>query len=317
MSGLVLSWSGGKDSAWALHELRRRGREVVSLITTVTRDAGRVAIHGVRRTLVRQQAAYADLPLVEVELPTPCSNELYLFALGSALAELRARTGIDAVGFGDLFLAEIREWRQQALAPLGLRAEFPLWGMRTDLLSETMLTNGLTARIACVDPARLGREWAGAPWDRAFLAGLPPDVDPCGERGEFHTFVTGGPMFSRSIAVEPGDVVERDGMVYRDLAAPSDPPEDRAAGTSPCRNICRLGPDGACDGCGRSMAEIAGWLAMPEARRQAVMARVREWRVRGGPPQAGGQSAGSPPPASGAAGPSGSPTPPATAKSSP
>lgn len=295
MSGLVLSWSGGKDSAWALHALRRRGREVVSLITTVTRDADRVAIHGVRRTLVRQQAAYADLPLVEVELPTPCSNEVYLFAWGSALVELRARTGIDAVGFGDLFLAEIREWREQALAPLGLRAEFPLWGMRTDLLGESMLAEGLTARIACLDPARLRREWAGAPWDRTFLTALPPNVDPCGERGEFHTFVTGGPMFTRSIAVEPGQVVERDGMVYRDLAPPSDLAEEQRF--SPCRNICRLGPDNTCDGCGRSMAEIAGWLAMPDVRRQAVMARVRDWRVRGAPPPREAQTADAPPPA--------------------
>lgn len=283
MSGVALAWSGGKDSAWALHELRRRGRGVAALVTTVTRGLDRTAGHGVRRGLVRRQAACLDLPLVEVEVPSPCSNELYEFAWGSALAELRVRAGIEGVAFGDLFLRDLREWRERTLAPLGLLAEFPLWGMRSDLLSEAMTRAGLEARVVCLDPARVDRQWAGAAWDRDFLAALPPDVDPCGERGEFHTFVTAGPMFPKRIPVEAGEVEERDGLVYADLTLPSHLPGERAGLTTPCRNICRIGPDGACDGCGRSLAEIAGWLAMPEGRRQAVMARVREWRVRGEP----------------------------------
>jgi uncharacterized protein (TIGR00290 family) len=281
MGGLALSWSGGKDAAWALHELRRRGQDVATLVTTITRDFDRVAIHGVRRSLVRRQAAHLGLPLVEVELPWPCSNELYEFAWGSALAELREREGIRAVAFGDLFLADVRTWRERVLAALGLGAEFPLWGMRTDLLSEAMLAAGVEARIACLDPARVDRMWAGAPWDRAFLAAQPRGVDPCGERGEFHTLVTNGPMFAQALPVETGGTVEREGMVYSDLTAPTGlAPEGSLA--SPCRDICRLGDDGACDGCGRSLPEIAGWVTMPDDRRRAVLARVRDWQPRGG-----------------------------------
>jgi uncharacterized protein (TIGR00290 family) len=273
MGGIAVSWSGGKDSFWALRELRGRGREVVALVTTISREFDRVAIHGVRRTLLRLQAARLGLPLVEVELPWPCSNEQYEAAWSAAVAELRDRAGITAVGFGDLFLADVRAYRERLLARLGIGAEFPLWGARTDSLSRAMLDAGVEARIVCLDPLRLDRRWAGAAWDRRLLVELPASVDPCGENGEFHTFVTGGPLFEAPLAVEPGVTLERDGFVFADLLP--------ATIESPCRNVCRLGDDGRCDGCGRTLAEIAEWSSMPVEGRRAVMQRVRSWAVRG------------------------------------
>jgi len=220
---VILSWSTGKDAAWTLHLLRQQDRQVAALLTTVTRTFDRVAIHGVRRSVARQQAARAGLPLVEVELPWPCSNEMYEFAISAALHDLAGRTGAGAVAFGDLFLEDVRAYRERLLRPLGLTAEFPLWGMRTDLLAERMLRAGIAGRVASLDPTKLDRSLAGAAWDERFVLDLPSSVDPCGERGEFHTVVTAGPMFSEPCALVPGKVVERDGFVYADFRLEAEP----------------------------------------------------------------------------------------------
>ncbi len=214
---IALSWSSGKDAAWALHLLRQQGHDVSMLITTVTRDFDRVAIHGVRRSVLRQQAARVDLPLLEIELPWPCSNELYEFAMGAALARLKEREDISAVAFGDLFLADVRAYRERLLAPHGLEPLFPLWGMRTDLLMRNMIRAGVVAHVASLDPAKVPSRFAGWAIDRAFLDALPPEVDPCGEYGEFHTVVSDGPMFASPVPLIPGEIVERDGFVYADF----------------------------------------------------------------------------------------------------
>ncbi len=219
---IALSWSTGKDAAWSLHLLRQQGREVTALISTVTRDFDRVAVHGVRRSVLRYQAAMVGLPLFEVELPHPCSNELYEFAFGEALRNVREQTGISGVAFGDIFLADVRAYRERLLEPLDLIPEFPLWGMRTDLMIRNMLRAGVVAHVACLDPAKVPARFAGWAIDREFLDALPPEVDPCGENGEFHTVVSDGPMFSAPLRLIPGEVVEREGIVYADftLTAP-------------------------------------------------------------------------------------------------
>lgn len=216
---VLLSWSSGKDSAWALQRLRARGEvEVVGLVTTVNAAAGRVAMHAVRETLLRAQAAAAGLPLVTVPIPSPCSNEAYERAFGAALAEARAG-GVTAVAFGDLFLEDIRAYRERQVAAAGLAPLFPLWGEDTAALARAMLAAGLAARLTCIDPRVLPRTLAGRAFDAALLAELPEGVDPCGERGEFHTFCHAGPMFAREIPVAVGEVVERDGFVFADLVA--------------------------------------------------------------------------------------------------
>lgn len=214
---VALSWSSGKDAAWALHLLRQQGADVSVLVTTITREFDRVAMHGIRRSVVRRQAALVDLPLVEVELPWPCSNEMYEFAFSSTLAGLKEREGIGAVAFGDLYLADVRAYRERMLAPLGLEATFPLWGMRTDLLAQRMLRSGVEAFVAVLDPDKVDRRYAGARWDASMIASLPPSVDPCGERGEFHTVITGGPMFAATLPLYPGEVVSREGFVFADF----------------------------------------------------------------------------------------------------
>ena len=214
---LALSWSSGKDAAWTLHLLRQQGVDVSVLVTTVVAEFGRVAMHGVRRRVVRHQAALVDLPLIEVSLPWPCSNEMYEFALSATLADLKDREGITGVAFGDLFLGEVRAYRERMLRPLGLTAEFPLWGIRTELLAERMLRAGVEAFIAVVDPTKLDRSLAGSRWTRALMRGFPASVDPCGENGEFHTVVADGPMFGSPMTLYAGEVVERDGFVYADF----------------------------------------------------------------------------------------------------
>ncbi len=214
---IALSWSSGKDAAWALHLLRQQGHDVSMLITTVTRDFDRVAIHGVRRSVLRQQAARVDLPLLEVELPWPCSNELYEFAMGAALARLKQREEISAIAFGDLFLADVRAYRERLVAPYGLEPLFPLWGMRTDLLMRNMIRAGVVAHVASLDPGKVPTRFAGWAIDRAFLDALPHEVDPCGENGEFHTVVSDGPMFASPVPLVPGEIVEREGFVYADF----------------------------------------------------------------------------------------------------
>jgi uncharacterized protein (TIGR00290 family) len=213
----LLAWSSGKDSAWALHVLRQRGEvEVVGLLTTLNQAFERVAMHAVRVALLRAQAAAAGLPLVEVPLPWPCSNADYEAAMGAALERARDE-GVTAVAFGDLFLEDIRRYREERMAATGLEPLFPLWAEPTDALARRMLAGGLRARLTCVDPRQLAPAFAGREFDEALLADLPPAVDPCGERGEFHTFAYAGPMFSRPVGLRAGDVVERDGFVFADL----------------------------------------------------------------------------------------------------
>ena len=213
----LLSWSSGKDSAFALHEMRRAGElEIVGLLTTVNRRFDRVAMHAVRIELLRRQAAAAGLPLVLVEIPWPCPNGAYEQAIGEALRRAKA-DGISHVVFGDLFLADIRAYREAQLAALGLVPVFPLWQRDTRELAYAMIASGLSARLTCIDPRVLDRRFAGRTFDRTLLEELPASVDPCGEHGEFHTFVTDGPMFAQAIDVTPGEIVERDGFVFADL----------------------------------------------------------------------------------------------------
>jgi len=213
----LVSWSSGKDSAWALHEVRQANRfEPVALLTTVTGTFGRVSIHGVREELLRRQAEETGLPLRTVSIPHPCSNALYEDAVLTELS-LARRQGITHVVFGDLFLEDVREYRERLLAREGLEGVFPLWGRATDELAGEMLGGGLRAVLVCVDPARLPGRFAGREFDAAFLEERPAEVDACGERGEFHTFAHAGPMFRREIRVTRGEIVGRDGLVYADL----------------------------------------------------------------------------------------------------
>jgi uncharacterized protein (TIGR00290 family) len=191
--------------------------EVVALVTTVVPEFDRVAMHGIRASLLRAQAAATGLPLLEVALPWPCSNERYEAAFAEALDAARTRWGVTHVAFGDLFLTEIRAYREALLARVGLTPVFPIWGLPTEPLLGTMLQSGVRARIVCLDPSRVGRELAGRELDAELAARLPAEVDRCGERGEFHTFVTAGPMLRHQIAVQPGQIVERNGFVFADL----------------------------------------------------------------------------------------------------
>jgi len=213
----VVSWSSGKDAAFALHEVRQAGHlEVTGLLTTTTRTFHRVSMHGVREALLDLQAEAVGLPLVKVEIPFPCPNEVYARAMTEAVRRLRAE-GVEVVVFGDLFLEDVRQYREASLRGSGLRAEFPLWGRPTAELARSMIASGLDATLVCVDPRQLPARFAGRRFDAALLRELPSSVDPCGERGEFHTFVTGGPMFARPVRTAPGPIVVRDGFVFADL----------------------------------------------------------------------------------------------------
>ena len=213
----LVAWSSGKDAAWALHELRQRGDvEVVGLLTTVTETFERVSMHAVRKALLERQAAALGLPCREVRIPWPCPNERYEAEMARALAEARA-AGVTRVAFGDLFLADVRAYRESRMAGSGVEPLFPLWGRDTAALAREMIAGGLRASLTCVDPRRLDRAFAGRAFDAALLEALPSDVDPCGERGEFHTFAWDGPMFSAPIPVAGGEVVEREGFVFADL----------------------------------------------------------------------------------------------------
>jgi uncharacterized protein (TIGR00290 family) len=218
---VILSWSSGKDSAWALHLLRHDASvEVVALLTTLNTEFQRVAMHGTRRSVLEAQAAAAGLPLWVVPLPWPCSNEIYEQRMAEACARAIAEK-IEAVAFGDLFLADIRAYRERQLAPTGLDPLFPLWEIPTGTLARQMISGGLRARLACVDTRQLPASFAGRDFDAALLADLPVSTDPCGERGEFHTCVYAGPMFSSPIALSAGEVVDRDGFTYADFTPPS------------------------------------------------------------------------------------------------
>ncbi|MBZ5608082.1 MAG: adenine nucleotide alpha hydrolase [Acidobacteriia bacterium] len=217
MKRCALSWSSGKDSAWSLYLLRQNPDvEVVALITTINQEFDRVAMHAVRRELVEQQAASAGLPLWTIPLPWPCSNEQYEARMQAVCARA-VNEGIQAIAFGDLFLADIRAYREKQLRGTGLQPLFPVWGLPTHNLAQEMIQAGLRAKITCVDPKVLPREFAGRDFDAAFLADLPPSVDPCGENGEFHSFVYDGPMFRTPLQLEAGQIVERDGFVFADL----------------------------------------------------------------------------------------------------
>ena len=213
----LVSWSSGKDSAWMVHVLRQTpGIELRGLLTTVNAAASRVAMHAVRETLLQQQADALDLPLRLVPIPSPCPNEVYAQVMGDAVRAAVA-DGFTHVAFGDLFLADIRAYREQQLAGSGLTPLFPLFGADTASLARQMLAAGLRARLTCIDPRVLERRFVGREFDDALLAELPATVDPCGERGEFHSFAYDGPMFNRPIPVVAGEVVERDGFVFADL----------------------------------------------------------------------------------------------------
>ncbi len=213
----LLSWSSGKDSAWSLHVLRERGEvEVVGLLTTINETHDRVAMHAVRSELLRKQAEAAGLELFVILLPWPCSNDEYERRMSDALARAKER-GIEHVAFGDLFLEDVRRYREERLSGTGISPLFPLWGVPTPDLARSMLAGGLRARLTCVDPKKLAREFAGRDFDATLLGELPPSVDPCGENGEFHSFAFAGPMFREPIAIRSGEVVERDGFVFADV----------------------------------------------------------------------------------------------------
>ena len=215
---VLLSWSSGKDSVWALRLLRARPEvEVMGLLTTFNGAANRVAMHAVRRALVEAQAERVGLPLWSYDLPSPCSNAEYEEVLRRAFARARAE-GVEAVAYGDLFLQDIRSYRERQMAGSGLEAMFPVWGLPTPALAQEMLDAGLRAKLTCVDPAQLDAAYAGREFDREMLAGLPASVDPCGERGEFHTFVYEAPdVFSRAIEVDVREVLMRDGFCFADV----------------------------------------------------------------------------------------------------
>ncbi len=214
---VLLSWSSGKDAAYALHILRMSGEvEVAGLLTTLNSAFDRVAMHGVRADLLEAQARAAALPLWPVPLPWPCSNEAYEAAMAGAWARA-AGEGITAVAFGDLFLEDVKAYREARLAGTGLEALFPLWGRPTASLAREMIAAGLKATLACVDARQLDGAFAGRAFDEGLLADLPAGVDPCGERGEFHTFAWDGPMYDHPVPVVRGEGVARDGFVFADL----------------------------------------------------------------------------------------------------
>jgi uncharacterized protein (TIGR00290 family) len=217
MKRVLLSWSSGKDSAWALHLLRQQPDiELVGLLTTLNTEFQRVAMHGTRRSILESQAEAAQLPLWIVPLPWPCSNEIYEQRM-TEVCNRAVRERVDAIAFGDLFLTDIRAYRESQLKPTGLEALFPLWELPTAALARDMIAGGLRAKLACVDSKQLPESFAGREFDAALLRDFPPEVDPCGERGEFHTCVYDGPMFTNPVKLETGEVVNRDGFVYADF----------------------------------------------------------------------------------------------------
>jgi uncharacterized protein (TIGR00290 family) len=213
---ILLSWSSGKDSAWALHLLNRQhSGAVAALLTTVNEAVDRVAMHAVRREVLEAQAAAAGLPLIVVPIPHPCSNEEYEARMGRAVSSAVA-SGFTHVAFGDLFLEDVRKYREDRLAGSGLEPLFPVWGLPTGPLADEMIAGGLRARLACIDTRVLDASFVGREFDRLLLADLPPGIDPCGEKGEFHSCVYAGPMFRTPLRLEPGEIVSREPFVWRD-----------------------------------------------------------------------------------------------------
>ncbi|EKP0278730.1 adenine nucleotide alpha hydrolase [Aeromonas bestiarum] len=220
---VLLSWSSGKDSAWALHTLRQDPAiEVVGLFTTLNQTFERVAMHGVRKQLLMQQAECVGLPLTAIDLPWPCTNEDYARIMTDFIAGVVAE-GIHQMAFGDLFLEDVRAYREKQLLGTGIEPLFPLWGSDTAKLAQQMMAAGLRARISTLDPKKLDASLGGHEFDPALLAALPAGVDPCGENGEFHTLAWDGPMFLRPLTIRVGETVERDGFVFTDLL-PADLP---------------------------------------------------------------------------------------------
>jgi uncharacterized protein (TIGR00290 family) len=212
-----LSWSSGKDSAWTLHILRQNPDiEVVGLLTTLNAEFQRVAMHGTRRAVLEAQAEATKLPLWIVPLPWPCSNEIYEERMAK-VCERAVNERIDAIAFGDLFLREVRAYRENQLKPTGLEPLFPLWDLPTAELARTMIVGGIRAKLSCVDTKQLPGSFAGREFDASLLQDFPPETDPCGERGEFHTCVYDGPMFSAPLQLEPGEVLDRDGFMFADF----------------------------------------------------------------------------------------------------
>jgi uncharacterized protein (TIGR00290 family) len=217
MKRVLLSWSSGKDSAWTLHLLRQNPEiELVGLVTTLNSEFQRVAMHGVRRSVLEAQAAAAQLPLWIVPLPWPCSNEIYEQRM-TEVCERAVDEHVDAFAFGDLFLQDVRSYRETQLKPTGLEPLFPLWEIPTDRLAREMIAGGLRAKLTCVDTKQLPGSFAGREFDAALLRDFPQGTDPCGERGEFHTCVYAGPMFTDPIHLEAGEIVDRDGFMFADF----------------------------------------------------------------------------------------------------
>jgi uncharacterized protein (TIGR00290 family) len=215
---VLVSWSSGKDSAWMLHKLKQDPAvDIGGLLTTMNEAFDRVAMHAVRRTLLEAQARAAGIPLRTIPLPWPCTNEDYEARMRAAISRA-VDEGFTHVAFGDLFLEDVRRYREDKLAGTGLTPIFPLWGIPTPGLAEEMVDGGLRAILTCINPKQLDRSFAGRQFDRALLRDLPAGIDPCGERGEFHSFAYGGPMYDTAIAVTPGDVVDRDGFVFADVS---------------------------------------------------------------------------------------------------
>lgn len=222
----LLSWSGGKDAAWSLHALRQRGEfEVVGLLTTITAEYERISMQGIRTEVLHAQAAATGLPVIETRIPRDADNEAYVASFAAGLAEARARwPDLETIAFGDLFLADIRAWREALCAKLGWTPLFPLFGSDTSALAREMIDGGLRAHICCVDTTQLDAGFAGHAFDTALLDALPAGIDPCGERGEFHTCAWAGPMFASTLAIEHGDTVLRDGrFAYTDFATAAAP----------------------------------------------------------------------------------------------
>jgi len=216
---VLLSWSSGKDSAWALHVLNQsHPGAVAALLTTINAEVDRVAMHAVRHDVLQAQAAAAGLPLRVVLIPSPCPNEIYERQMRDAV-DAAVGEGFTHVAFGDLFLEDVRRYREERLTGTGLEPLFPVWGIPTRVLAEQMIDGGLRARLACVDTRKLAPGFVGREFDRALLQDLPPGIDPCGENGEFHTCVYAGPMFRTPLVLAPGETVTRDPFVWRDLVA--------------------------------------------------------------------------------------------------
>jgi uncharacterized protein (TIGR00290 family) len=213
----LIAWSSGKDSAWALHEMRRAGTfDIVAALTTVTETFDRISMHGVREELLTAQLDAAELPGMIVRIPFPCPNDIYEQRMAAALVEAKA-AGVTHVIFGDLFLQDIRAYREARLAEVGMTPVFPLWHRPTNVLAREMIESGVEARLVCIDLKTLPRAFAGRRFDYDLIDSLPPGVDPCGENGEFHSFVAAGPMLNRAIPITIGETVEREGFAYADL----------------------------------------------------------------------------------------------------